>query len=159
MVLNNHSTRDRQIKLLPQTHSPGVDYSLFIMKTLMMMLERVEIQPGMTPAAFPTPIFLVLPLFRCFSVYAPPPLGFAMGLYLQAFLGQNSEFEIKTDGCGRSRRERARVARPTKLTAPPGLVWASGTPRWFQCSSSSYFRKIDPRKIPGPFEFAKVLES
>jgi hypothetical protein len=59
-----------------------VDYSLFIMETLMMMLERVEIQPGMTPAAFPPPIFLVLPLFRCFCVYAPPPLGIAMGLYL-----------------------------------------------------------------------------
>ena len=68
MVLNNHSTRERYIKLLPQTHSPGVDYSLFIMEMLMMMLERVEIQPVMTPAAFPPPIFLVLPLFRCLTL-------------------------------------------------------------------------------------------
>ena len=57
MVLNNHSTREREIKLLPQTHSPEVDYFLFIMETVIMMLERVEIQPGMAPAAFPSPIF------------------------------------------------------------------------------------------------------
>ena len=59
-----------------------MDYSLFIMETLMMMLERVEIQPGMTPVAFSPPIFLVLPLFQCFYVCALLPLEIAMGLYL-----------------------------------------------------------------------------
>ena len=57
MASNQHSTREREIKQLPQTHSPEVDHSLFIMETLMMMLERVEMQPGMALAAFPSPIF------------------------------------------------------------------------------------------------------
>ena len=39
------------------THSTEVDYSLFIMVAVLMMLERVEMQPGMAPAAFPLPIF------------------------------------------------------------------------------------------------------
>jgi hypothetical protein len=58
MASNPHSTRETEIKLLPQTHSPEVDFSLFIMVAVLVMLERLEKRPGMAPAAFPPPIFI-----------------------------------------------------------------------------------------------------
>jgi hypothetical protein len=64
MASNHHSTRERkrererEIKLLPQTNSPEVDYSLFILVVVLVMLERLEKQPGTAPASFPPPIFV-----------------------------------------------------------------------------------------------------
>ena len=43
-------------KLLPQTHSPGVDYSLFIMESMEMSLEEVETSPAAPRRSFPPPI-------------------------------------------------------------------------------------------------------
>jgi hypothetical protein len=59
MISNQHSTREREreIKILQQTHSPEVDYSIIIMVAVLVMLERLEKRPGMAPAAFPLPIF------------------------------------------------------------------------------------------------------
>jgi hypothetical protein len=42
MVLQLWRTREKYIKLLPQTHSAEVDYSLFIMVMLVQMLEKVR---------------------------------------------------------------------------------------------------------------------
>jgi hypothetical protein len=39
--------------LLPQTHSPEVDNSLFMAVMMVLMLERMEKRHGATPAAFP----------------------------------------------------------------------------------------------------------
>jgi hypothetical protein len=44
-------------KVLPQTCSPAVDYSLLVMVIMMQMLEKVEIPPVVIPAEFPPPIF------------------------------------------------------------------------------------------------------
>jgi hypothetical protein len=66
MVSNQHRTRERYIKLLPQTQSPEVDYSLFIMVTMLVMSERLEKQLGMALAAFPLQSLQVQPLFHGF---------------------------------------------------------------------------------------------
>jgi hypothetical protein len=60
MACKYHSTREREreIKLLPQTHSAEADNSLFIMHGgELVMLERLEKQPGMASTVFPHPIF------------------------------------------------------------------------------------------------------
>ena len=41
--------------LLPQTHSPGVDYSLFIMETVEMSLGEMETTPAALRRSFPPP--------------------------------------------------------------------------------------------------------
>ena len=46
--------------LLPQTHSPEVDYSLFIMDTVEMSMEKVETSPAGLRRSFPPPIFSLL---------------------------------------------------------------------------------------------------
>ena len=46
--------------LLPQTHSPAVDYSLFIMETVEMSMEKVETSPAGLRRSFPPPIFSLL---------------------------------------------------------------------------------------------------
>ena len=43
--------------LLPQTHSTEVDYSLFIMETVEMSMEKVEISPAGLRRSFAPPIF------------------------------------------------------------------------------------------------------
>jgi hypothetical protein len=55
MAYKYHSRRERKNKLLPQTHSPEVDYTLFIMVAVLVMLERFDKRLGATPAAFPPP--------------------------------------------------------------------------------------------------------
>ena len=74
MASNRYSTRERErereIKLLPQTHSPEVDYSLLIMVAVLMMLERVEMQPGTAPAVFPPPIFAGYGSVLCISYFS-----------------------------------------------------------------------------------------
>ena len=62
--------REREIKLLPQTHSPEVDYSRFIIMAVLERVERVEMQPGMAPAAVPPPIFAGSPSVSCISCFS-----------------------------------------------------------------------------------------
>jgi hypothetical protein len=59
--------------LLPQTHSPEVDYSLFMAVTMVLTSKRVEKRPGATPAAFPPPIFAGTASGSVFCV-SPPPM-------------------------------------------------------------------------------------
>ena len=46
--------------LLSQTHSPEVDYSLFIIETLEMSMEKVDASPAGLRRNFPPPIFSLL---------------------------------------------------------------------------------------------------
>ena len=46
--------------LLPQTHSPEVDYSLFIIETVEMSMEKKETSPAGLRRSFPPPIFSLL---------------------------------------------------------------------------------------------------
>jgi hypothetical protein len=61
--------------LLPQTHSPEVDNSLFMAVMMVLMLERMEKRHGATPAAFPPPIFAETISIFVFRDSLPPPLG------------------------------------------------------------------------------------
>jgi hypothetical protein len=56
-----------------------VDYSLFIMVAVLVMLERLENMPGMAPTAFPPPIFADTTSVPWFHVSPPPPRENASG--------------------------------------------------------------------------------
>jgi hypothetical protein len=71
MASKHHSTREIRIKLLPHTHSLEVDYFLFIMVAMLVMLEK---RPGTALAAFPPPIFTGFKIYfvvLCFSTGSP----------------------------------------------------------------------------------------
>ena len=46
--------------LLPQTHSPEVDYTLFIMEMVEMSMEKKETSPAALRLSFPPPIYRLL---------------------------------------------------------------------------------------------------
>ena len=52
--------------LLPQTHSPAVDYSLFIMEMVEISMEKVETSPTGLRRSFPPPICSLLVSVSCF---------------------------------------------------------------------------------------------
>ena len=56
--------------LLRQTHSPEVDYSLFIMETVDMSMEKKETSPAGLRRSFPPPIFSLLISISGFSSVA-----------------------------------------------------------------------------------------
>jgi hypothetical protein len=80
MASNQHSTREKIDQLLPKTYSPDMDYSLFIIVTVLVMLERVEMRSGMAPAAFPPPIFGGSASVSWLCVSPPPPRENALGV-------------------------------------------------------------------------------
>ena len=59
--------------LLPQTHIPEVDYSLFIMETVEMSMEKKETSPTGLRRSFPPPICSLPVSVSCFSRVAAPP--------------------------------------------------------------------------------------
>ena len=72
--------------LLLQTHSPEVDYSLFIMETVEMSMEKKETSPVGLRRSFPPPIFSLLVSVSCFSRVAALPSKKRRGtLYLGVF--------------------------------------------------------------------------
>jgi hypothetical protein len=80
-----------------------VDYSIFIMVAILVILERLEKQPGATLAAFPLPIFLDTAfgfVVLCFSAASSSKfLGRGGSLY-RNFLGQDGQSGMKMDGIG-----------------------------------------------------------
>ena len=68
MQISEAQERGETHKLLPQTHSPGVDYSLFIMEMVEMSLGEMETTPAAPRRSFPPPICSSSSLFRCFCV-------------------------------------------------------------------------------------------
>ena len=56
--------------LLLQTHSPEVDYSLFIMEPVEMSMEKKETSPAGLRRSFPPPIFSLLISVSGFSCVA-----------------------------------------------------------------------------------------
>ena len=59
--------------LLPQTHSPEVDYSLFIRETVKMSMKKKETSPTGLHQSFPPPICNLLVSISCFSHVAALP--------------------------------------------------------------------------------------
>ena len=127
-------------KLLPQTHSPGVDYSLFIMETVEKSLEKMKTTPAAPRRSFPPPIYNSRSLFRGFCVSAALLSEGHRGLFLLSVLGQNLVSGEKIDGSGATRAKLVGPTRPLYLAAWFTLFWASGL-RLFACfapKSSSF---------------------
>jgi hypothetical protein len=80
MASKHHSIREKLNKLLPQTHSTEVDYSLFTM--VAVVLERMEKRLGATPAAFLPPIFARTASVSWFHISPPPPRENALGVFI-----------------------------------------------------------------------------
>ena len=72
-------------KLLPQTHSPGVQYSLFIMETVETLLGEMDTTPAALRRSFPPPICRSRSLFRGFSVYGHLLVIYVGGLFYSRF--------------------------------------------------------------------------
>ena len=53
--------------LLPQIHNPEVDYSLFIMETVEISMDKKETSPAGLRRSFPPPICNLLVSVSCFS--------------------------------------------------------------------------------------------
>jgi hypothetical protein len=63
-----------------------VDYFLFMAVMVVLMLERVEKHPGVTPIAFPHPIFAGIASVSMLHVSPlPPPGNTEGGLYICVF--------------------------------------------------------------------------
>jgi hypothetical protein len=69
-------------KLLPQTHSPEVDYSLFIMETVEKSMEKMETTPAAPRRSFPPPICSSRSSFSCFCDMAALVFENALGFLL-----------------------------------------------------------------------------
>jgi hypothetical protein len=75
-------------KVLPPTHSPEVDYSLFMVVMMVLTSERVEKRLGATPAMFPPPIFAGTASVYVFRVSLSPLITIVEGeggLYIGFF--------------------------------------------------------------------------
>jgi hypothetical protein len=59
-----------------------VDYSLFMEVMMVLMSERVEKLPRVTPAAFPPRIFAGTAFVSVFHVSPLPPLGNTEGVFI-----------------------------------------------------------------------------
>ena len=68
--------------LLPQTHSPEVDYSLFMMETVEMSMEKKETTPAGLRRSFPPPICSLLVSVSGFSRVAAPVTKNVGGLFI-----------------------------------------------------------------------------
>ena len=140
-------------KLLPQTHSPGVDYSLFIMVSVEMLLEGKETTPAAPRRSFPPPIFSSRSLFRGFCVSAALSFAKALGgLYIVVFRSRRS-FGKKDR---RQRRPEGQDGGPhavRNLAAWAHPFWPSGL-RFFDSFAPTFrsFQKSDPRKISGHYD-------
>jgi hypothetical protein len=78
-----------------------VDYSLFMMVMMVLTSERVEKCPGVTPAAFPPPIFNGTASVSVFRVSLPPLIMIVQGgIYIKKFLGQAEHLKTKIDDIG-----------------------------------------------------------
>jgi hypothetical protein len=118
MASKQHSTREREreVKLLPQTHSPEVDYSIFIMVAVLVMLERVEMQLGMARQRSPSNLHR---FSLCFAVF----------VFLRCLLSRMprgsiySSFEVKP--VSMRSKQMAADARGGNKTWWRGLGWAT----------------------------------
>ena len=110
-------------------HKPmvqGVDYSPLMMESNLEALVKEERRPETIPAVVPPLIFLLAATCSPTFVYFLSPLccgtGTPRGPFILSIIGQDVENETNMDDIGRSRANRAWVARSHFLTAPPGLL-------------------------------------
>jgi hypothetical protein len=138
-----------------------VDYSLFTMVAVLVMLKRLEKRPGPAPTLFTPPIFAGTTFVSWFRVSSLPSRGNASeGVLIWDFLGQDGQSGTKTDDIGASRGQTSQgsVAWPWACTT--WSLLGSGGPLVclfisFCCSK----KNDDSRKSLALIEFQKVPET
>ena len=146
-------------KLLPQTHSPGVDYSLFIMETVEKSLEKVETTPAAPRRSFPPPICSSGSLFRGFCVSAALP---SERVRETIFIGVFRSRRSHGDEDQRHRRlegpeEVPHAAKESGRVGPP--IFLLGFPLLLILRSYALFLpKTDVREVSGHLDVVWVPE-
>ena len=145
MLISEAHQRGEIHKLLPQTHIPGVDYSLFIMETVEMSLGVMATTPAAPRRSFPPPICSSSSLFWCFCVSTALPSGKHRGaIFIVGFRSRGS-FE-KKDRRKRSHEAQNRGSHAVKKLAAWGyLFWPSGLHSFASFAHTpSSFQKMIP---------------
>ena len=151
MLISESQKRGEIHKLLSQTHSSGVHYSLFIMETVEKSSEKMNTTPTVPRWSFPPPICSSRSLFWCFSVYGRLRLENFGGLFIQSFLGQDEASGRRINANGASRPKTPGPTRLGNLAAWAYVFWPSGlhsfasfahTPSSFQKLMPSNFQVI-----------------
>ena len=128
--------------LLPQTHSPEVDYSLFIMETVEMSMEKKETSLAGLRRSFPPPIFSLLISVFWFLSCGGPPLEKRRGTsYIGVFRSRDASGR-RIDANGATRAKLSGPTQPGTVAAWDPLVWSSGLR-----SLTSFAPKSSPSKI------------
>jgi hypothetical protein len=120
MISKQWSTWEKKDKILPQTHSLEVEYSLFMAVMMVLTSERVEKRPGATPATFPPPIFAGIASVSVFCASLLPVIAIIKGgLYIGVF--RSSWASRRKDGW--QRRSQAQ-------TSLGGTTWPGARATW-----------------------------
>ena len=147
--------------LLPQTHSPEVDYSLFIMATVATSLGVMETTPAALRRSFPPPVCSSsTPLFRCFYVSAALPSGKRRGtIFIVVFRSRGSVG--KKDQCKRSHKGQNTWSHAAQESGRVGLSILAIRPPFLRIfrSYAFFLPKNDLRKFSGRLDVVWVPET
>jgi hypothetical protein len=133
------STREKWDKLLPQTHSPEVDYSLFMAVMMVLTSERMEKHPGRLRQRFPLQSSLEQPLFLCFMFLYCLFRDHQGGLYIGIF--RSSWASGDKDGQHRRSEPQTRLGGAAWHT-PHVSFGPRGQPCWLLCALGASHGKI-----------------
>jgi hypothetical protein len=132
IMIDNHVTliseaQERDwYKLLPQPHSTGINYSLFIMVMNEMMLMDANGQLGAVPTASPLLSLLSSNLYCVFFVSPLPRHEIARGIYIVGFRQRNLEKDPWEWKWAPPRGHHLGPCGPTSFLP-------RGAPRWLLC--------------------------
>ena len=98
-----------------------MDYSLFIMETVEMLLGKKETTPAAPRRSFPPPICSSSSLFRCFRVLTVLPSGKHQGTIFIVVLRSRGSFG-KKDQCKRSHEAQNKGSHMAQESGHVGLV-------------------------------------
>ena len=154
------SKRGEIHKLLPQTHSSRLDYSLFIMETVEKSLDKMETTPAAPRWSFPPPICNSMSLFLGFYVSAALPSERRREtIFIVVFRSRWRHGD--EDRRHRSHEEEKRVlhaAKESGRVGPP--ISFLGLPLLTILGSYvSFLAKNDPREILGHLDVVWVTET
>ena len=145
--------------LLPQTHSPEVDYSLFIMETVQMSMEKKETSPAGLRRSFPPPICNLPVSVSCFFRVANLSSKTLGGPFIQEFLGHEDASGRRIDANEATREEIGGPTRPGTVAAWGPLFWPSVLRSFTSFAPrSSSFQNNHPRKFIAHYDVVMVLK-
>ena len=160
MLISEAQERGEIHKLLPQTHSIGVDYSLFIMETVETLLGEMETTSAALRQSFPPPICMSRSLFRGFSVYGRLHAIYVGGaIFIVGFRSRWSrgrkdrrqQSHEAPEGGPHGAKESGRVDHPLLGLRPPLIC--------FLRSQVLFLHKTDARKFSGHLDGVWVPET